>query len=390
MAAIPVIRRCIQARPIVNILMTTSTVTAHSLLEKCLPPGVLLQFAPVDTPLAVERFLSHWHPQAAIFMESELWPNLLLASALKGMPLALLNARMSAKSFERWSLPPARSLVAAMLLQFSLITPLSTKEAVRFQILGASPLVIHFAGNLKYACGAGDANKKFGLSLELKNALVGRQIWLAASTHVEEEEAIIRIHQNLSNWLPSLLTIIAPRHPARGHSIRTQLQQQGFDVAQRSQGDPVLTSTDVYIADTLGELKEFYSLAPVAFVGGSLVKGLSGHNLAEAAAAGCVVLTGHYIGHFQEMLLELQKIAPLSVQQVDGEQELLHVLHNLLGKGASLRPRRDAAQFAFAAAADGVVLRVWNVLNSVILDQTFGRAASDASQWLEEDKAFVG
>ncbi|KAH9566084.1 hypothetical protein CY35_04G111700 [Sphagnum magellanicum] len=271
MAAIPVICRCIQARPIVNILMTTSTVTAHSLLEKCLPPGVLLQFAPVDTPLAVERFLSHWHPQAAVFMESELWPNLLLASALKG----------------------------------------STKEAVRFQILGASPFVIHFAGNLKYACGAGDANKKFGLSLELKNALVGRQIWLAASTHVEEEEAIIRIHQNLSSWLPSLLTIIAPRHPARGHSIRTQLQQQGFHVAQRSQGDPVLTSTDVYIADTLGELKEFYSLAPVAFVGGSLVEGLSGHNLAEAAAAGCVVLTGHCTCAWLLLLFKLPPVSPL-------------------------------------------------------------------------------
>ncbi|MCO5570415.1 hypothetical protein L7F22_024136 [Adiantum nelumboides] len=150
MTAIPVIKHCMLMRPSLNILLTTSTVAAYFVLQQVLPAEVLCQFAPVDTPAATESFFTHWHPEAGIFMESELWPNLLTCASQKGMKLALLNARMSAKSYNRWLLPLARHLVTHLLSRFNLIIPLSTEEATRYQILGAPPMVVQFAGNLKY------------------------------------------------------------------------------------------------------------------------------------------------------------------------------------------------------------------------------------------------
>ncbi|KAG0607962.1 hypothetical protein M758_8G066900 [Ceratodon purpureus] len=348
--------------------MTTSTVGAHSVLEQRLPPEVILQFAPIDTPMAVQRFLLHWTPQAAIFMESELWPTLVLETAQKGIPLALLNARMSLKSFERWSAAPMQPLVAAMLSQFSLIAPLSTKEAIRYQILGAAPSIIHFAGNLKYACAVADAQKESSSGLaDIEAALKDRKVWLAASTHAEEEDAIIRIHKELKNWVPRLLTIVAPRQPSRGHAIMTRFRQQGFGVAVRSEGHQISSNIDVYMVDTLGELNHFYAMVPIAFVGGSLVQGLAGHNLAEAAAAGCIVLTGYHIGHFQEMVEEMQKMSPLSVQQVDEEGLVDNLRKFLTAEDSYLDERRAAADGALRAAASGVSTRVWELLESCIL-----------------------
>ncbi|KAG0607959.1 hypothetical protein M758_8G066900 [Ceratodon purpureus] len=396
-SAIPVILRCRDARPLNTILMTTSTVGAHSVLEQRLPPEVILQFrkdkspldilhigpthlmeqihlmiilqfAPIDTPMAVQRFLLHWTPQAAIFMESELWPTLVLETAQKGIPLALLNARMSLKSFERWSAAPMQPLVAAMLSQFSLIAPLSTKEAIRYQILGAAPSIIHFAGNLKYACAVADAQKESSSGLaDIEAALKDRKVWLAASTHAEEEDAIIRIHKELKNWVPRLLTIVAPRQPSRGHAIMTRFRQQGFGVAVRSEGHQISSNIDVYMVDTLGELNHFYAMVPIAFVGGSLVQGLAGHNLAEAAAAGCIVLTGYHIGHFQEMVEEMQKMSPLSVQQVDEEGLVDNLRKFLTAEDSYLDERRAAADGALRAAASGVSTRVWELLESCIL-----------------------
>ncbi|KAH9321822.1 hypothetical protein KI387_016461, partial [Taxus chinensis] len=191
-----------------------------SVLQEKLPKGVICQFAPVDTPPAVDAFLRHWHPDAAIFMESELWPNLLLAASRSGMVLALLNARMSIKSFRRWSTVPARPLIATMLSRFSLIAPQNTNEAVHFQLLGAAPSVINFSGNLKYA--SGTVNKSIDINLameELAVELSDREVWMASSTHKGEENVMSWIHKQLKMTHPSVLTIIVPRHPQRGHEI---------------------------------------------------------------------------------------------------------------------------------------------------------------------------
>ncbi|KAJ7529898.1 hypothetical protein O6H91_15G070500 [Diphasiastrum complanatum] len=374
LSAIPVIQKCLQARPWVTILMTTSTVTAFIVLKRTLPHGVLCQFAPIDTPTAVNRFLSHWQPQAAVFMENELWPNLLCTSAVKGIPLALLNARMSSKSFKRWSFHAARPLVATMLANFSLICPLSTAEGVRLQLLGAPPTNIHFAGNLKYAWGVFNFDGVRKLEETLIKELSGRKVWLAASTHAGEEEVIARIHKNVRQDIKELLTVIVPRHPKRGYKIQRDLSKPGLSVVLRSLQEHIQAETDIYVVDTIGELQQFYGLTPIAFVGGSLLNGLSGHNMAEAAACGCAVLTGPHIGHFSKMVGEMQRHSQLSIEQVSGEDELQHVLKELLSDPVFLKRRQEAAKYALTCAAVGVVETVWKLLEQYVLRSVFSPA----------------
>ncbi|KAH0464929.1 hypothetical protein IEQ34_005032 [Dendrobium chrysotoxum] len=150
LAAIPVIKHCLQEYPNVLVLMTTTTVSAFEVIKDKLPNSVIYQFAPIDTPMAMENFLVYWSPVAVILMESELWPNLIISASRKGIAVALLNARMSYKSFKRWSLRISLPLIALMLSKFSLIVALSTTEAVRYQLLNAPPFIINFAGDLKY------------------------------------------------------------------------------------------------------------------------------------------------------------------------------------------------------------------------------------------------
>lgn len=377
MAAIPVIEQCIQARPYLRILMTTSTVTAFSVLQNKLPKGVICQFAPIDIPPAVDAFMRHWHPDAAIFMESELWPNLLLAASCSGVILALLNARMSAKSFRRWSTAPARPVIAAMLSRLSLIVPLNTHEAVHFQLLGAPPFVINFAGNLKYASGTVNGSTGVNMAMEeLSVQLSGRKVWMASSTHEGEEDVMIWIHKQLMKTHPRLLTIIVPRHPHRGKEIAMGLQRQGMEVARRSNDEQIFPSTDFYVVDTVGELRDLYRVSPIAVIGGSFLPGLAGHNIAEAAAAGCAVLTGPYIGHFSQMVAEMQRSVPSSVQQVSGKGELLGALQHLLNDINCLEAHREAAKQAYLSVAVGVLQRVWHLLDTFVLTKAFGKVAT--------------
>lgn len=385
MAAIPVIEQCIQARPYVRILMTTSTVTAFSVLQYKLPKGVICQFAPIDIPPAVDAFLRHWHPDAAIFMESELWPNLLLAASDSGVILALLNARMSAKSFRRWSTAPARPVISAMLSRLSLIVPLNTHEAVHFQLLGAPPFVINFAGNLKYA--SGTANNSMGVNVAMKELAVqlsGRKMWVASSTHEGEEDVMIWIHKQLMKTHSRLLTIIVPRHPHRGKEIALDLERQGMEVARRSQSEQIFPTTNFYVVDTVGELRDLYRLSPIAVIGGSFLPGLAGHNIAEAAAAGCAVLTGPYIGHFAQMVAEMQRSVPSSVQQVSGKGELLGALQHLLNDIKCLEARREAAKRAYLSVAVGVLQRVWHLLDTLVLTKAFGKVDTSCDLPVEE------
>lgn len=254
-AAVPVIRKCLEQRPSVQILLTTRSAAAMSVLRKLLPAGALVQYAPADTPQAVARFLGHWRPQAAIFLESELWPNLLLSPLLDEVPLALINARVSAASLERWSIPAARPLAAAMLQRFLLVVPLNTEQGARLQALGVRPPSVRFAGDLKYAtaAAAADPSSTSPPGAELRAWLPeGRHRWLAASTHAGEEETILRVHRSLARNFPGLLTIIAPRHPQRGAAIDEALRSRGVRAARRSLHEAVTPEAGIYIADTLG------------------------------------------------------------------------------------------------------------------------------------------
>ncbi|KAL2651532.1 hypothetical protein R1flu_019660 [Riccia fluitans] len=367
MEALPMIKKCLEDRLSVNILMTTVTVSAFSVLLRSLPEGVICQFAPVDTPAAVDRFLTYWHPSVAIFMESELWPNLILATSSRRIPLALLNAKMSVVSYRRWSLEPVKGLAKEIISKFDLITPVNNMEAVRYQNLGARPHQVHFGGNLKYTSGAMDFSVVDGPVYHgLGKQMHGRQkIWLAASIHPGEEKVVVLVHQRLKVLFPDVLTVIVPRHPERGADIKhdtleamarrlgRSTTELGCQVSRRSLNEPLTVSTEVYIADTLGELAIFYHLVDVAFVGGSLIEGLNGHNVAEPASAGCAVITGIYVGHFQDMIAQMQTYSPLSVEQVSGEDELFDCVRKLFEDSRCRAERREAALAASNAAAAG-------------------------------------
>ncbi|XP_028077741.1 probable 3-deoxy-D-manno-octulosonic acid transferase, mitochondrial isoform X3 [Camellia sinensis] len=336
MAAIPVVKCCIERRPDINILMTTTTLSAFEVIKNQLPSGVLYQFAPLDIPAAMDAFLGHWKPNAIMLMESELWPNLIMCASKNGIALALLNARMSTRSFNGWSGPLVLPLTSLMLSKFSLIAPLSTTQAIRFQLLQAPPSIINFSGDLKYvveealfgqslfwvtilshpATEAFDLSNKDKRSIEnLQLQLAPRRVWMASSIHRGEEEVMLGVHKLLKLVHPDVVTIIVPRHPQHGQEIALELQKEGVSVALRSRDDKLMPGTNIYVVDTLGELRDFYKLTPIAVIGGSFLPDLTGHNISEAAAAGCAVLTGHHVGHFAHMVQEMQRLNPLSVLQ---------------------------------------------------------------------------
>ncbi|CAI0469433.1 unnamed protein product [Linum tenue] len=375
MAAIPVVRQCARRRPGLNILMTTTTMSAFKVLENDLPSGVLHQFCPVDTPAVIDAFLCYWKPSAVILLESELWPNLIMVSSTKGIPLTLLNARMSVKSFKFWS-AWALPLISLMLSKFALIIPLSTTQAIHFQLLQAPPSIINFAGDLKYGEGISisvvehDMCKRNIASTEdLKEQLSDRHVWMAASVHRDEEQVILAVHRLLVRRYPDLVTIIVPRHLQLAHHIVEELQKEGLHVALRSRKQKITARGLVYVVDTLGELRHLYSLTPIALVGGSFCPGFAGHNISEAAAAGCAVLTGVHVGHFSHMINEMQRLDPLSVVQVSGKEELQEALFQLFSDRKMLKARRMASKQTFHTLSSGILAKVWNLLDTHVLDR---------------------
>jgi 3-deoxy-D-manno-octulosonic-acid transferase len=292
LSILPLIER-IRARDI-TVLVTAGTVTAAELAARRLPPGVIHQFAPLDMPQFVARFLDHWRPNLALFVESDLWPNLIMAGAERGIPLILINGRVSERSFQRWRFAP-RS-IAALLSRFDLCLAQSAEDAARYAGLGAPRYVT--TGNLKLDVPAPPADPTKLWQLQ---ASVGtRPVIAATSTHPGEEVDLIEVHRKLKHSFPGLLTILVPRHPDRGAAIAGIARGAGLQFAQRSLGAMPERDTEIYIADTLGELGVIYRLAPIVFIGGSLV-GHGGQNPIEAAKLGAAILHGPHVWNFAEI-----------------------------------------------------------------------------------------
>ncbi|WP_245216068.1 3-deoxy-D-manno-octulosonic acid transferase [Pararoseomonas baculiformis] len=292
-SALPLIEALAAARPALRFLVTTGTVTAARLLAERLPPAlagrVQHRFVPLDVPAHVARFLDGWRPDAAVFIESEIWPNLILATAERGVPMALVNARLSARSAQGWARMPsvARRLFGA----FRLVIAQTEADAERLRALGAERAEAW--GNLKFAAHPLPAPEQ--ALAGLKAAIGTRPVLLAASTHPGEEVQVAQAHARLSGDLPGLLTILAPRHPERGAALARELA--GHALALRSSGALPGPDTALYIADTLGELGLFYRVAGAALIGGSLVPH-GGQNPLEAARLGCPILLGPHTGNF--------------------------------------------------------------------------------------------
>lgn len=283
------------------VLLTTGTVTSAQLLSQRLEPSlatrVLHRFVPLDVPAWTARFLDHWRPDVAGFVESELWPNLLSACRARGIPTVLINARLSERSLARWRYAP---LLAQQLLGgFARIQPRSATDAERLRALGCTALCP--AGDLKLSAPPLPVNE--AELARLRTLLAGRPLWLAASTHPGEEALVTEAHRMLVADHPGLLTIIAPRHPERGPTLGTSL---------RSRGDPLPTE-GVWIADTLGELGLWYRLASIAFVGRSLLSPGGGQNPLEPARLGCAIAVGPYTANFTDHVAMLCEAGGLSI-----------------------------------------------------------------------------
>jgi len=298
LAVIPLIERLREKG--FGVLCTSGTVTSANLAAQRLPRGVVHQFVTLDVPRFVRRFLDHWRPDLALFVESDLWPNLIMACTRRSVPLILVNGRLSERSFNRWRRLPRT--IAALLRCFDLCLAQSAVYAARYRDLGAPRVVT--TGNLKLDVPEPPAEPD---SLHAYETAVGGRIVIAgASTHPGEETVLIEAHRRLRGSFPRLLTVIAPRHPERGPGILEIANAAGLRARLRSRGELPRFDTDIYVADTLGELGLIYRLAPIVFVGGSLASH-GGQNPIEPIKLGAAILHGPNVWNFAEVYAALDK-----------------------------------------------------------------------------------
>jgi len=338
--------------PALSFLVTTGTVTSARLLVARRPARVLHQYLPLDRRPWVERFLDHWRPDFALWVESEFWPNLLQAAMARAIPTALVNARLSERSLGRWRW--ADSLIRPLVAGFEVVLAQDEIQAQRLAALGArAPRVL---GNLKFAASPLPAAE--GALSELRRETAGRDLWLAASTHPGEEAIVAAAHRALAPRRPRLLTLIAPRHAERGAAIAGELCEAGFNLARRSLGEAIGPERQIYLIDTLGELGLFYRLAPVVFVAGSFR--WQGHNPIEPALLGRAVVSGPKVANFQDIFARMGKAEAVTIV---GESELAGTIDRLLNDGSLAAARAEA--FA-RSEAEGILLRTLQALQPVI------------------------
>src|ERR1700682_4611499 len=297
----------------IRILLTSGTVTSAAIVAKRFPADIIHQYVPYDSPRYVARFLDHWRPSLALFIESDLWPNLILSSAARRLPMVLINGRMSQRSFPRWR--RMSGTISALLGKFEVCLAQSEVDAERFAALGGRNFVT--TGNLKLDVPAPPAD---AARLERLMAVTrGRPIIVAASTHPGEEEILLETHRTLAGLFPSLLSVIVPRHPDRGEAVARIVTASGLHVALRSREELPTATTDIYVADTMGELGLFYRLAPIVFMGGSLVPH-GGQNPIEAVKLGASIVHGPHVFNFTDVYEALDRAGGA---RIAGTQEAL-------------------------------------------------------------------
>ena len=350
------IERLRRERPEVVILMTSGTVSSARILENRLPPGVIHQFVPVDRMSWVRRFLDHWQPDLVLWVESEFWPGVLSEVKRRAIPAMLMNARISARSWRGWRRAPW--MIRRILQTFDLCMAQTELDAERLRDLGA--VNIACPGNLKFAAEPLPADPDTLAALEAATA--ARPRWLAFSTHPGEEETIAAAHRILVRNLPDILTIIVPRHPARGTEIEKILAASGTPVSVRSRSQLLDKDIGFLLADTMGELGLFFRLTDIAFVGGSLVPH-GGQNPIEPARLGCAIVHGPHIEKFLAIEGELNTAGASSVATT--AEEIAREVGTLLSN-AGMRQRRVAAARSVADGKFSIMDAVFTHLDPVL------------------------
>lgn len=352
LSMLPLINKLLESYPDSHVMVTTGTVTSAEVMEKRLPERAFHQYIPIDNPAFVTRFIRHWQPDLVLWFESDLWPALLSGIKRKNIPLILVNGRISNKSFKRWQ---QFDFISKELLDcFTFCLGQSEEDAYRLRVLGAKNSIC--LGNLKYA-GINppvDPDKK----AEIEKQINGRPLWVVSSTHHDEELKIGRFLKNTNTEIPGLLTLIAPRHPNRGPEIQEQLNGLGLKTALRSKGEKISPDTNVYIADTIGEVGIWYDLSPIVFIGGSLIPH-GGQNFMEPSRFRDAVIVGPYMHNFTDAMNRAKKAD--AVIQVNDAAELENMLLQLLQNKDLLEAKRSLAYnwaYGEAKVLDGIVEKI--------------------------------
>ncbi|GGJ98474.1 lipid IV(A) 3-deoxy-D-manno-octulosonic acid transferase [Luteimonas terricola] len=307
-AAAPLVNALLEQRPDLRLLVTTITPTGSARVRALWGERVDHVYLPYDLSGAVRRFLGHFRPRLALVLETELWPNLLFCSRDHGIPAYLVNARLSERSLRGYRV--LRPLIARALRTLARVAAQSEADGARFVRLGAKPEAVSVLGNLKFDITVDDAARRISAAFTEHSG--GRLAWIAASTHPEEEAAVIAIHRRLRARWPDLVLLWAPRHPERFRPVAQACVEAGWRVATRKLTRWPDGGDDVFVIDTLGELVHFYPCARVAFVGGSL-QAVGGHNLLEPAALGVAVVTGPHLHNFVDIARRMDEAGALRI-----------------------------------------------------------------------------
>ncbi|RBW63102.1 3-deoxy-D-manno-octulosonic acid transferase [Ruegeria sp. A3M17] len=359
LSVISLIKRLGERLPKAEFLITSGTPTSAALIEKRMPPRTRHQYPPLDTAGPVRRFLNHWRPDAGIFVESEIWPRLIVEASRHDVPLALLNARLSDRSVEGWKKRPQTARF--ILDHFKLFLTQNDKTAANLIDMGAHPGRVQTGTNLKAMSDPLPVDQTT-LS-DIRAQIAGRPVWIASSTHAGEEETVLAAHAKLLQRWPDLLLLLIPRHPERRSEVAGLLETARQSAAFRTKGDKITPQTQVYVADTLGETGTWYALCPIVFLGGSL-KEIGGHNPFEPAQAGAAVITGPGYYNFAETFAPL--IESGGATEVNSAPQLADAVANWLSDDAVLDKAQAGAKSCVNtqnSALDGVINTLCETLN---------------------------
>ncbi len=361
MAVMPLIERI--AAQGIRTIMTTGTVTSAELVRDRLPKSTFHQYVPLDLGKAVNRFLDHWQPDLAVFTESEIWPTTILEMGARRIPQVLVNARMSDRSYLRWSKAPA--LAEALFENVSHVIAQSAVDAERFRQLGARPVSI--SGNLKVDTPALPVDPT---ELQILRKQIGdRPVWIAASTHPGEEEIVLGVHNRLASKIPDLLTILVPRHPDRGAEVEGLARRKGLVVTRRSLKQRIMPETQLFLGDTIGEMGLFLRLGKIAFMGRSMVA-TGGQNPLEPAMTGTAILSGKAVQNFRDSYGNL--LAAGGARLVRDEEMLAANVEYLLRNGEE-REKMIAAAAEVLKDMSGALDRTVAILDSYVFPLTVKR-----------------
>ena len=300
LSIIPLIEKLEKDKSINKILLTSSTLSSSKVLTKYKLKKTIHQFFPIDSNFLTKKFLKYWKPSIAIFIESEIWPNMLKNINKQSIPLILLNARITKKSYDKWKMIPSMSKV--LFKNFDICLPQNYETNKYLKSLGAKK--IKFIGNLKFSEAKTEKDNKFNNNL--KKIFKTKKIWCAASTHNSEEKICAIAHQKLKTKYNNLLTIIIPRHVQRIKDIGNEMSNMGLKVQTHSSNNKVHKSTEIYLVDTYGETKSFFKICKTVFLGGSIINH-GGQNPLEPARFGCKILHGPHVQNFSEVYKLLNK-----------------------------------------------------------------------------------